>query len=72
MAPTADQRLEWRHLYCDMTCFMWAWYEGVAFATILDFGRDHCIYDTQKLVSTQSIHVVWTEAYEQLWDIYIR
>ena len=51
------------------TCFTWAWYEGVAFATILEFGRDDHYYDMQKLVCTQSI--VWIEAYNHLWDIYI-
>ena len=52
-----------------MTCFTWAWYEGVVFPTIVLFGRYNSQYNMQKLVCTQSI--VWTEAYKHFWDIYI-
>ena len=52
------------------TCFTWAWYEGVAFPTNCEYGRDNACHKTHKLVCTQFI--VWTEAHKHLWDICIR
>ena len=50
------------------TCFTWAWYEGVAFPTNDEYGRNNLLTKTRKCAYTEPI--AWAERLKRLWVTY--